>query len=43
MKDNFTYNNPPQMADYGLNENDFHHCGDDVNDEQLNDTDNDTN
>ena len=33
MKDNFTYNNPPQMADYGLNENDFHHCGEDVNEE----------
>lgn len=30
-----------QMDDYGVE--DCHHCGDDVNDEQLNDTDNDTN
>ena len=33
---------PQQMDDYGQ-EPEPHHCGDDVNDEQLNDTDNDTN
>ena len=33
MANKYSYDNPPQMADYVLNEEDIHHCGEDANEE----------